>query len=62
MSEFIVSNELSNTRYAICKSCDQFNLAIQTCKICHCFMPMKVRFGYVKCPDGKWGTVPEGDK
>jgi hypothetical protein len=41
-------------RYAICKSCEEFNNTIKTCKKCGCFMPAKVAVSYVQCPIGKW--------
>jgi hypothetical protein len=48
---------LSKKRYSICQSCDSFNSTLKTCKLCNCFMPLKVRvpeFLKVKCPKGKW--------
>lgn len=41
-------------RYIICKSCDEFNNVLRTCKQCGCFMPAKVTVSYAQCPVGKW--------
>jgi len=44
----------AHERYAICKSCDEFNNAVKLCKKCGCFMPAKVTVTYAACPIGKW--------
>jgi hypothetical protein len=41
-------------RYAICKSCDEFNAMFKTCNQCGCIMPAKVTVSYAACPVGKW--------
>lgn len=45
--------ELIN-RYSICKECGDFNSFIKICKICNCFMPLKVQIKKSKCPKEKW--------
>lgn len=49
-------------RALICKDCENLTIA-HTCKICHCFMPAKVRFDGTSCPIGKWSKItrnPDG--
>ena len=38
----------------ICLQCDEFRKSTKQCKICNCFMPVKVRLPGQKCPEGKW--------
>jgi hypothetical protein len=56
---FVVARE----RYTICKSCDEFNNILKTCKQCGCFMPAKSTVAYASCPINKWaaftGTASE---
>ena len=40
-------------RMAICEECPNFT-KVKFCKICGCFMPIKVRLPMMKCPAGKW--------
>lgn len=37
----------------ICRSCDKFIHATQMCKVCGCFMPLKVVMPF-PCPEKKW--------
>ena len=52
-----VSEETKMYRMAICNSCDEFNLTVKTCKICHCYMPAKTTFASASCPVSKWQTA-----
>jgi hypothetical protein len=45
---------IARERYTICKSCDEFNATLKTCKKCGCFMPAKVTVTKAKCPVGIW--------
>ena len=45
-------------RIELCKNCENMT-AMKTCKLCGCFMPIKVRFKWMKCPAGKWDKVPK---
>ena len=45
---------VARERYAICKSCDEFNNTVKLCKKCGCIMPVKVTVAYASCPIGKW--------
>lgn len=41
-------------RYSICKQCDQFNPQNKKCKMCGCYMNIKVKLIYSECPLKKW--------
>lgn len=43
----------SKERFEICQSCE-FIRRNSTCKICNCFMPVKVRAPFLHCPIQKW--------
>ncbi len=40
----------------ICMECEHFNSTIRQCKLCGCFMPVKVLLPNMTCPDRppKW--------
>ena len=44
--------EESEKRLGICKGCDQWTG--KSCKVCGCFVTLKVRIPEEKCPLGKW--------
>ena len=44
-------------RLGICKSCEQFQVAIKMCKSCGCFMPAKAKIADLACPENKWPAV-----
>lgn len=44
--------EESNARLATCQSCEQWTG--KSCKLCGCFVKLKVRIPEEKCPAGKW--------
>ena len=46
-----------NDRYQICKQCEEFNDLLKTCKICHCFMPVKTKLPHAECPLKKWTKI-----
>lgn len=50
-NNWFVSEEISNSRFKTCKECPHFNNVTKTCKICGCFMPIKVKVRIMKCPD-----------
>lgn len=56
-----VNEEVRSLRFAICKSCDDLNTKfnINTCKICHCFMPAKTYLAAASCPVGRWLAEPD---
>ena len=48
------SEELSESRLAICRECPAFRHNTQTCKKCGCFMKLKTTLENARCPIGKW--------
>lgn len=47
-----VEEKIKLTRFEICQSCE--NLNNDKCKICGCWMPLKARIPFTKCPLNKW--------
>lgn len=41
-------------RYGMCESCEHFRQKTKQCKLCGCFMKMKVKLLEAECPIGKW--------
>jgi hypothetical protein len=52
-----LSEEESNARFDICKSCEHFLSLTSQCKKCGCYMKAKVRLPMAECPVGKWGKI-----
>jgi hypothetical protein len=52
-----------DVRMSICKTCDDFNNIMKTCKVCGCFMPAKVEFKDQKCPKNPpmWDVINESN-
>ena len=48
------SEELSEYRLEICRSCPMYRPKTNTCKKCGCFMKLKTQLEHAKCPIGKW--------
>jgi hypothetical protein len=46
--------ELAKNRAQICVKCSDLNTTKNTCKICGCYIPAKVRSERSKCPKKKW--------
>ena len=55
-----VSDEVHKERTEICKSCDRYNHAHQTCKECGCFIPAKSKVILDSCPLDKWSADKDG--
>jgi hypothetical protein len=51
----LVDDATAADRLAICKRCPQ--LDGDTCRLCGCHMPVKVRWAEQSCPIGKWNAV-----
>jgi hypothetical protein len=49
-----LSNELRAERLTVCAGCEQLRRPIYQCKLCGCFMRLKVLVPAAKCPAGKW--------
>lgn len=47
-------SELAESRLAICRTCDFFNLRLEKCTKCGCFMKLKTTLERAKCPIGHW--------
>ena len=50
----MLDEEESEQRYARCVECEEFRKLTKQCKICNCFMPMKVKFKKKICPKDYW--------
>lgn len=50
--KILASNTVAEKRISICKKCPNYNYKI--CKICKCFMPLKVKLFSAQCPMNKW--------
>ena len=48
------SEEKSNERFSICKSCPELIKLTSQCKKCGCFMKAKTKLEKAVCPIGKW--------
>jgi len=49
-----VSEEISSSRYNICKQCPELINLTKQCKQCGCFMAVKSKLSNASCPLGKW--------
>lgn len=47
----------AKARYDVCKSCDKFFHAIGHCRVCGCYMKLKVKIATQTCPLKKWLPV-----
>lgn len=43
-----------NQRMSICKQCRYFSPTLKRCSKCGCFMVVKARLQFTRCPEGKW--------
>ena len=48
------SEELEQSRYAICKACPEFLNLTKQCKQCGCVMSLKTKLAEAVCPLNKW--------
>ena len=52
--DFLVNKETNaEQRLSICKECPELK-SLNRCKLCGCFMNIKVRLYKSSCPAGKW--------
>jgi len=49
-----VDDEISSSRYEICKSCPELIDLTKQCKQCGCIMTMKTKLNNASCPLEKW--------
>lgn len=45
---------IAKKRAEICANCDKLRTNNNTCKICGCYIPAKIRSVSSKCPKQKW--------
>ena len=50
----IASEEKIENRMSLCYNCIALDKEQVRCKLCGCYMKLKVRFDAAKCPAGKW--------
>lgn len=48
------SDEERARRLAVCNACPQRNAALNTCGVCHCWLPGKTKYAESSCPQSKW--------
>ena len=48
------SEEIAAERFEICQQCPQLRPATHQCRICNCFMHLKVKIEKAACPLGHW--------
>jgi hypothetical protein len=48
------TDEISDSRFSICKSCPELIGGTHQCKKCGCFMAVKTKLEKATCPMGKW--------
>jgi len=49
-----VDDQISSSRYEICKSCPELIDLTKQCKQCGCIMTMKTKLINASCPLSKW--------
>ena len=57
MQSPLVTKQVAQERYNICKQCPRFNKVTLQCKECFCFMKLKVKLKDSHCPLAKWTWV-----
>lgn len=45
--------KIGNDRFEICKKCNLLSEK-EFCEKCGCYMPVKTKLPFMKCPEGKW--------
>jgi hypothetical protein len=58
-SKNYTTRDVRDSRYEICKGCDEFAKPIKMCKECGCNMPLKTWLSQAECPLGKWAGEKE---
>ena len=47
-------DDLVKARLVVCESCPSFAKISRQCKLCWCFMDLKVKITAAQCPAAKW--------
>lgn len=55
--KIFTSSQEQQERLATCKACPNYDAEASKCPLCNCYMPLKVRVSWLKCPDGRWGQA-----
>ena len=50
----VVDQMTREERYDICKECPHFKPKLKRCEVCGCFMKLKTKLMFARCPEGKW--------
>lgn len=59
MRVFLAKKEVAQSRFDICKTCEQYNASLKLCNVCYCLVLAKVRLSYTACPLDKWTAVED---
>lgn len=51
------SKEKQLERFSVCSECPDLIKLTSQCKLCGCFMKIKVKLSHAECPAGKWGKI-----
>ena len=54
IKEPMTYNKSAASRFKICQECEYLSPTLNMCKKCSCFMLLKVKLTWEKCPIGKW--------
>ena len=49
-----ITEDISESRFSICKECPELIKLTSQCKKCGCFMSAKTKLKNATCPLGKW--------
>ncbi len=58
----VLTDEEYGLRMDACRSCDAFEAAADSCKVCGCRLSVKARWAEQDCPLGKWVGSAHGVK
>ena len=50
----VADDDITTYRRKICDTCEFLKKPSTRCEKCGCFMKVKNRVGFSKCPEGKW--------
>lgn len=56
-----VPEDVKEARWNICASCDKLYKPTNSCKLCGCFMKVKVTLPFAECPVKKWEAYTPTD-
>ena len=56
LKKLLCSKKTAQQRKIICDKCE-YKTLINTCSICKCILPLKVKFLFSECPKNKWNQT-----